>query len=157
MPAGLRAVRHPPGAVGVVVRLVAVRAFEHGGDAQGVVRPGGACRCFDDMGPGDCVPIGSPLAMPAFVFLDATRQKQEIPRKTMSDDSRKVMDDVRQFLRRQHGPVSTAELAQKLGVSPWQIREAIWRLTAASEAELTEDWKLRGSTAAVEAKVPEPA
>jgi hypothetical protein len=55
-----------------------------------------------------------------------------------------VADAILGVLSRRADGVSAAELTRELPeYAPWQIREAIWDLTAASQAELTWDWKLR--------------
>jgi hypothetical protein len=91
------------------------------------------------------------------VFLDAAGAADLIMYTNMSESSRKVRDDVLQILQQQQGSISAAELAQQLGVSSWEVREAIWRLTAASQAELTEDWKVKQASERTPVEVPQAA
>ena len=74
----------------------------------------------------------------------------------MSDDSQANRIAVLKFLQTQSQPVSAGEISKELKISSRQLRDAIWRLTAASEAEITEDWKLKHTGKSVPDQVLEP-
>ncbi len=75
----------------------------------------------------------------------------------MSEQSQSDRDKVLQFLKGHSQPVSAEQISKALHISSRQVREAVWRLTAASQVEITEDWKLRRTGASAARQIPEPA